>query len=276
MKKGKSAIHVRVRGAIGALLLFTIQGPAIARATELMPVLAADLSAQKDPDFSPLLNRWAKLYGASAVAPLLRLAASASLAEPERYIALMGVASLGGNASARELHVFLSDPSWMLRSAALQAVRALGDTSAGEPALALLFDPALVVRREAVETVARLRPAGAASALIKTIYAEENYHEGRAIWVPQAALRALVSLKAQGVARDLRPLLLRFEDPALQREAVNTLEILTGRTLADARSPVSAQALEWEKYLRTQSASSYRVGEQSPPSSTPAVSQKTL
>lgn len=242
----KSTPHLILFG----VLLLTSPVPAFARIQPSSSLLKADLAALKSAEFGPILKRWEDLYGVSAVAPLLQIARTGTQPDPDRYIALMGAAKLGGTAVAPTLIPFLSDASWMVRSAALQALRTVGDVRSGESALPLLSDPALVVRKEAVETVEKLQPPGAAAALIKAIYSEDNYADGRALWIPQAALRALISLKAQSEAPSLRALLINSEDPELLTRTIRTLEALTGHVLTDARIPLTAQALEWEKYLR--------------------------
>lgn len=245
LKKMKSALPL-----LACALILGTAVRASAQAPELEQLLGEEIEAQNGPDFSAIVQRWERVHGAKAILPLLRIAGTGKLPDPERYIALMGAAKLGGNAMALELMPFLSDSSWMIRSAALQSLRTLADPRAGASVLPLLHDSAMVVRREAVETIARLRPPGAVAALVKTLYAEENYQDGKALWIPRAALHALVSLKAQEAMTELRPLLLHFNDPELQWDTVWALEALAGRRLADSSIPLSAQVLEWEKYLR--------------------------
>jgi len=209
-----------------------------------------DLSKRTSKRFDSLLASWKKRYGTRAVEPLLGIAADRKLSDPDRYIALMGSARLGGPAIAPRLTPLLKDKSWMVRSAALQALRFLGNREAAPHVLALLKDPALVVRSEAVQTVEALRPEGAVPALVDAATDEANYHAGKARWVPQKALAALVKLEAPGsVARELRPLLDYEADPELVRQTIRTLEAITGRSPASAAVPLSDSVRAWKATL---------------------------
>jgi hypothetical protein len=72
----------------------------------------------------------------------------------------------------------------------------------------------------------------------------ENYHAGKAQWVPGKALAALVKLKASSAAPRLKPLLRHKADPKLQRETVEALTALTGRKLKP-QAPLAAQVEAW-------------------------------
>ena len=191
--------------------------------------LQQDIAFFRGRDFFLLLKHWEQAYGDAAAPTLLRVASDSQVAVTDRYIALMGATKLGGPPLARELLPFLTDPSWMIRSAALQALCILNDPTTGAAALPLLQDPALAVRKEAVKTVAKLKPAGAAGALVRAIFAAENYHEGKALWVPQAALEGLVTLKAYETSNALRPLLSHFNDPELIQATTRTLQTLAAQ-----------------------------------------------
>src|SRR5262249_38406989 len=106
----------------------------------------ADLAQLHAPDFEPLLQKWEQAYGTDGFGTLLWLAKDKKESDSHRYIALMGAAKIGGQASAPELVPLLKDPSWMVRSAALHALGGLGNPATSEAVLTLLHDPALVVR----------------------------------------------------------------------------------------------------------------------------------
>lgn len=197
---------------------------------QLAATLKSEILARKGDSFEALLRSWERRYGARAAVPLTRIASNSANYDPVRYVALMGAAKLGGTQAASLLVPFLKDGSWMIRSAALRALRVLDNKDTAHAVLPLLKDPALVVRSEAVDTVARLRPTGAVPALLQTIEEKDNYHGGKAQWVPQKALKALVELKAVEAAPKLRPLLSRTNDPELLEQTVRALEALTGRT----------------------------------------------
>jgi HEAT repeat protein len=140
----------------------------------------------------------------------------------------------------------------MLRSAALRALGAIGASADSKAVLALLKDPALVVRTEAIETILRLKPEGSVEALLETLEAPENYHGGKAQWVPQHALEALIQLKAPPtIAPRLAPLLRREHqgDQSLQQSVLAALEALTGKRLKHGAS-LSARVEAWSRELR--------------------------
>lgn len=182
--------------------------------------------------FEHLIQEWETQYGTEAVLPLLSIAKDRKKAETKRYIALMGAAKLGGSPILAEIQSFLKDSSWMLRSAALRLIATVGNPEAGKSVFPLLHDPALVVRAEAVETVRILKPEGAAEVLLGTLEDPENYHHGKALWVPQKALQALVDLKAYETAPRLSLFLesktLR-KDPELRFLARKTLALLSAQ-----------------------------------------------
>ena len=151
----------------GALLLST--SAIAAEATPTLSSLKKELSLPRatgaSNSFEPLIQSWQKRYGTHAVEPLLELAAgNLNLDDPERYMAFMGAAKLGGKENAPKLVRFLKDRSWMIRSAALRALTALKNPSTAPATLPLLRDPALVVRLAAVDAVEKLQPPGAAEA----------------------------------------------------------------------------------------------------------------
>jgi HEAT repeat protein len=206
--------------------------------------------------FDSLLLGWQKRYDTSAVQPLLEVARATSqklkgTEDSERYIALMGAAKLGGKGAAPMITPFLKDSSWMLRSGALRALTALGDPATAPAVLPLLQDPALVVRAEAVEAVRKLHPPGAADALVATLDERENYHGGKAQWVPQKALVALADLHAAQYAPRLKDLLDHNGDPELQTQTIATLESLTGRNLKQG-APLRDRVREWKLTLNRQ------------------------
>lgn len=203
-------------------------------------------------DFQHLLGTWQKKYSVKAVPVLLKAARLKNNEDASRYVALMGVAKLGGQASESEIRTFLKDKSWMLRSGALRALGALGrEEKSGRAVLSLLQDKALVVRLEAVQTVSKLWPSGADEALTRAILDQRNFHAGRAQWVPQAALSALATkARSRLTAKRLLPFLEKPMDSALLPEAVRALERMTGKELAPGQS-LTRKVQAWQRDLRS-------------------------
>jgi HEAT repeat protein len=214
----------------------------------ILKKLREDLQQRKSASFATIVGNWEKRYGTAAVPPLLKLAQSPKDSDPDRYIAVMGAAKIGGPEAAPLIAPLLKDKSWMLRSSALRALSALKNPKLSPAVLPLLKDPALVVRVEAVDAVQTLKPAGAVDALINALEHGANYHRGKATWVPQKALAALVELKAAAAAPKLKPLLKHERDPALVEQVVATLEQLTGRKLAPGK-PLAVRVAAWEKAI---------------------------
>jgi hypothetical protein len=181
-------------------------------------------------DFKGLIDRWSSAPSASQFQELLTIARDATRPERTRYIAWMGATAQAVRAGTErtELEAALPqmarDSSWVIRSATLESLEQLGPTTLtrGELAripLRLLEDPALVVRSRAVDTVIRLRPPGTQNALVAAALHPANHHGGKALWVPQKALRGLADLprtaETQTLAEKLAPLLASGRDPAL-------------------------------------------------------------
>ena len=112
----------------------------------------------------------------------------------------------------------------------------------------LLKDPALVVRLQAVQTVRKLRPPGAADALVATLSDRENYHGGKAQWVPVQALSALAQLGTAAHAARLRPLLDHRGDTELLSTTVRTLDQLLGAPVG-AGLTLQSRVNRWKTLL---------------------------
>lgn len=173
----------------------TSQPTELSRSQKLRAWIRSDLAAHQDPSFEPLLKKWSQRFGPEAIPVLSQIIRDQTQKDEERYIALMGMAKLGGKAIAPELLPFLKDPSWMIRSGTLRALAVLGHPKTASAVLPLLKDPALVVRLEAVSAVEALRPKGAKEALIAVIKDPKNTFGGKqGKWVPERAREALRKL----------------------------------------------------------------------------------
>jgi HEAT repeat protein len=164
----------------------------------ILLLIRKDLSDRKSVSFDHLLSEWEEKFGAGAVPSLIHIASDRSLPDPDRYIALMGSAKLGGEKVTGVLLPFLQDPSWMIRSASLKIVAAFDQSETARKFQPTVFkalrDPALVVRAEAISTLEKLKTPGLEEALFESLEEPTNYHKGVAQWVPQRALQALVKL----------------------------------------------------------------------------------
>lgn len=225
---------------------------AIPSQDEISKTIKVDMANRSGSSFFSLLKRWELKFGASAVSSLIELAADIRQTDADRYVAIMGAAKLGGPDAGPLLTRLLKDRSWMIRSGALKALKALRNPITGGNVLPLLKDPALVVRLEAVDAVSELKPTGAVEAIIEVLQRQENYHGGKAQWVPQRALAALVKLQAKDAAPRLLPLLKHQQDREIQHLTIRTLETLTGRKIKSDQS-LKVQISAWEDALRLKS-----------------------
>ncbi len=239
--------------ALAVLLALTAFSSTTALAARLttapsQAALVSEINSNKEVEFQPLLQRWTEQYGSLASQPLLSIAQDRRNSDRQRYVAVMGAAKLGGPAVASKIVPLLKDKVWLIRSAALRALSALKDPTAAKAVLPLLKDPALVVRVEAVEAVKVLKPTGSTPALLSVLQSQDNYRFGKAQWVPQRALSALVVLHDLSIVPYLRPLLDHQNDPDLQRQTIFALQTLTGID-KDAKLSLNAQVETWKKIL---------------------------
>lgn len=184
----------------------------------------------KNTSFEILTRSLEKTYGTQAFQPLIRIALDRKNPDPDRYIALMSAAKLGGTGATPSLLPFLHDSSWMLRGGALRALSVVGNAETGQALIPLLRDPALVVRVEAVDAIRILKPKGAADALVATLTDSSNYHAGKAQWVPQKALLALTVLRASEAVPKIKPILddrRQSQDPEFKRQLQQTVTLLS-------------------------------------------------
>jgi hypothetical protein len=233
-----------------------ISGTVFAATAPLSEVLLRDIRANHSNSFEKLLTHWEVKYGTDAYPALHKIATNSSNEDTERYIAVMGMAKLGGFASAPALTPFLKDASWMVRNATLRALTALKNPKTSPKILPLVNDRALVIRLEAVEALAALQPSGFEQAWVESIKNPANYHRGKAQWVPQKALSLLirhlsayretrkhVALGLIGVAE--HPL-----DPDLRPALVQAIERISGKRL-DLNRPLSESLAQLRAQLKS-------------------------
>ncbi len=205
------------------------------------------MNADHSPHFLTLFSKWEKTYGTASVHPLIAIARDKRNSDRNRYIATMAAAKLGGPAAAPFLAPLLRDRVWLIRSAALRALSALKNPKTAAAVLPLVKDPALVVRLEAVDAVRELKPAGGSRALIVALQSQENYRYGKSQWVPVKSLQALAELNDKSIVPELTPLLDHRKDPELQKQALLTLETLTGHK-PDPQLSLDQQIADWKKF----------------------------
>jgi len=211
--------------------------------------LITKIHKRKSNSFGPTLKFVEKKYGTRAVKPLLRIANKMNYSDPDRYIALMIAAKIGGKGISRQIKNFLKDRSWMMRSGALKALQAVGDSRIASAALPMIDDPALVVRMEAVETIDRLKPIGSKQALLLTLEDPSNFHKGKAQWLPQKSLRILRKMKLTKMDLIKISRLLKYsKDEKLQSEIIKTFEFKLGKPKA-LKSKI-AHLKYWKKYFK--------------------------
>jgi len=208
----------------------------------------SDLTKHQSPSFDALLMQWQEKFGKSAFEPLRAIALNTKQEDKHRFVAIMGMARIAGRESAPTLHTLLKDKVWLMRMAALRALTGLGHRESEKEILSLLNDPALVVRSEAVSAIASLKLQGGVDALVQTIQDPKNYHRGKAQWVPNYALSALVQMGApKTVASQLREILNKDSDPRLLQSAVDTFDSLYKDS--SASKPLKDRVEYWKKTL---------------------------
>lgn len=261
--KTKHSFHLGYRALAGALLLalpttgysVDLASPGANLSQRIKKELAQHLK-QSGAGFENLLSNWERNYGTQAVSPLLSIARDKKNKDTYRYVAILGAARLGGAQAKKEITGFLSDRVWMIRMASLRGLTALykaqriteGEITTGISRL--LTDPALVVRNEAVISMRKLQIQSLTPKLIRVLVDKKNYHHGKPLWVPEKALFALQELKAPGsLAKGLYPVLQTQKDPTFLNLVVNTLEKMTGKTLARGQ-PIRLRVQAWKKELK--------------------------
>lgn len=219
------------------------------RYRNILSAMRRDLIEHQQPSFARMIRLWEQRFGVEAVIPLLAISQQQSLKDHHRYIAIMAAAKMGGAEVAPQIAYFLADSSWMVRNAAIRALSALKHPDAGTALLPLAEDKALVVRNEAIRALTRLQPQGTREILVQAALAENNFHGGKAQWVPITALAGLRQLGGpRNLIQQLRPLLDYEKDPKLLQATVTTLESL-GQTKMGKWGDLHSQVSAWKKAI---------------------------
>lgn len=154
-------------------------------------VKAIEDAIRKSDNFQNLFLQWHKELGSDAVPLLKQVASHKKNTDTVRYVALMGMAKLGGKPVAEHIRPFLKDTAWMLRSGSIRALSAIEAKEEGSHLLPLAQDPALVVRLEAVHALKKLKPEGYLASLATTALDERNYQGKRSLGIAELAIDAL-------------------------------------------------------------------------------------
>jgi HEAT repeat protein len=219
----------------------------------LADIFIHDIRANHSNSFESLLTHWEVKYGTDAYPALTRIAETRSYEGTERYIAVMGMAKLGGTPAAPALIKYLKDPSWMVRNAALHALSALKNPKTSTSVLPLLKDPALVIRIAALDAADQLKPDGLQDACLDALKDPSNYYHGKAQWIPQRALGVLTRNTTDRAERKKVSLALisaarKPQDAALEPILLLTLEKISGRSL-DKSKPLASALAKLESQL---------------------------
>jgi HEAT repeat protein len=213
------------------------------------------MRANHSNSFESLLTHWEVKYGTDDAYPALsRIAETRSYEGTERYIAVMGMAKLGGSPAAPALTKYLKDPSWMVRNAALHALSALKNPKTSTSVLPLLKDPALVIRIAALEAADQLKPDGLADACLAALKDPNNYYRGKAQWIPQRALGVLTrntpsdTAERKKISLALISAAKKPQDAAMEPILLLTLEKMSGKSL-DKTKPLSIALAKLESQL---------------------------
>ena len=214
-----------------------------------LDALKKDLETRHSRSFEQILLKWQNQYGDKVVPALMKIAKNKHESDANRFIAVMGVAKLGGPSVAQWVSSLLSESSWMVKNAALKALTALKEPSTYEKIAPLLKDKALVVRSEAVLAIQQLQVTSAIPLLMDGLKNTNNYVGGKALVVPYHILSALVELNAPlSVAPELLRLTKNTEDGHFHKTLLNTLDSLSGQK-PQIEKPVAERLKAWkEKY----------------------------
>ena len=216
-------------------LLCASGNSAFAAKPPLSSVLLQEIRANHTNSFQNLLTHWEVVYGTDAYPALVQIARDRTHQDTERYIAIMGMAKIGGTHTAPSLTPFLQDPAWMVRNATLRALTALKNPDTSSAVLPLLKDPALVIRMEALSAIEILKPAGFEEACAASLRDLQNYHHGVAQWVPQKSLELLIhhqpaeASRRKQISLQLISLAQHPIDPELRARTILALEKVSGQ-----------------------------------------------
>ena len=160
-----------------------------------------------------------------------------------RWRAITGLASIQPKNSSDFIDEMLQRQEWFLRNAATIALTQLDRQVALQWSTKLLSDPALVVRTAAVDVIEEHRGVEAENQLWKKLYSQENFRNGKSLWIRKRIAKTLVRFASPGEERQFIRLL-QDKDPWLHKYGVEALEKITGYEFAKG-SNLEIKRKEW-------------------------------
>ncbi len=201
--------------------------------TPTSQVLAQEIqSAGKNPG-SPerLIQTWKTRYGTQAVPALVELSRNTAQEDQSRFLALIGIARLGGLASEPWITSQLKDRSWMVRIGALRSLSIIRSKKAETLGWDLIQkDPSDLVRVEALRLAMNSSGPQADRALRFALLDSKNYRKGYPLTLPQAGLEIVQQLRLSLAIPHLKEIQkLKSANPKWKAEVQKTLAILSSQ-----------------------------------------------
>jgi len=184
--------------------------------------------------------------GPEAIKPLADFAKDEKNENHQRWTALRVIGRINNPKGYEPLVAMLKNHHPIMR---ISATIALGDMGADEASLEIMDlvekDPALVVRSAAIKTLGRLKSKDALPVLEKAFFAENNYLNGRSLFIRRHVVEALGNIQSP----DATGLLIRAlddKDQTIGPVAILSLQQITGIMFkADKKSSMAGQWKDW-------------------------------
>jgi len=192
----------------------------------------------------PLKERLMRLKTIDGVRDRLRLLAFDTHEGLDvRWRSLTALGTLACKSYRWEIEEALKSKEWFMRNAGLLAILHDERNVAIQWSKKLLHDPALVVRTQAVKNLMELR-AESRDEIWSGLFAKENFHEARGLWVRGYMAQALALWATRTDEKRFLRLLME-NDPVIQHWAVVGLERATGIKMSNADEPIALQKRKW-------------------------------
>lgn len=184
--------------------------------------------------------------GPEAIKPLADFAKDEKNEIHQRWTALRVIGRINHPKGYEPLVAMLKNHHPIMR---ISATIALGDMGADEASLEIMElvekDPALVVRSAAIKTLGRLKSKDALPVLEKAFFAENNYLNGRSLFIRRHVVEALGNIQSPD-ATGLLIKALDDKDQSIGPVAILSLQQITGIMFkADNKSSMAGQWKDW-------------------------------